>query len=233
MKIGYARVSTKDQNLDTQINELKLLGCEKIYFDKASGRSKEREEFKKLLEDIRESDTLIVTNLDRLSRNLKDLIFILELFSDKKVKVQIGTLSFDFTTAEGRLFGSFFGVIAQFERERIKERTMQGLLVAREQGRVGGKPPGLSEEAKQKGKEAYNLRIKGLKIREIMKLLEIKSSRSVYKYIRDYVSNKAVSNNLEIAQNGLEFINFTGDGVGVVDDRRPISYNVKTKKDGK
>lgn len=233
MKIGYARVSTKDQSLDAQINELEILGCEKIYFDKAIGKSKEREEFKKLLEDIRENDTLIVTNLDRLSRTLKDLIFILELFSEKKVKVQIGTLSFDFTTTEGILFGRFFGVIAQFERERIKERTMQGLLAAREQGRIGGKPQGLSLEAKKKGKEAYNLRIKGLKIREIMKSLEIKSSRSVYKYIRDYVSDTANSKQLEVAQNGLEFINFTGDGVGIVDDGREVIYTTKTKQNEK
>lgn len=127
-----------------------------------------------MFEFLRESDLVIVVKLDRLARSLKDLIFLIEQFFEKKIILQIGNLKLDFSTSEGRLYASLFGAVGQFERELIRERTMLGLKYAREKG---GKPKGLSEQAKITAKKAYDLRLKELTQLEILKATGIKSTQ--------------------------------------------------------
>lgn len=204
MIFGYARVSTCDQNIESQIEELKKLGAEKIYSDKGSGKDYNRVEFKSLLENLREGDTLVVTKLDRIGRNLKDFISLFEEFGKKSIKIEINSLKLDFTTSEGRMFANLFASIAQFERELNRERTMIGLRAAAAKGRKGGKPKGLSPTAIVKAKKAYELRLKGLTNVEIMAAAEISNKATLYKYIR-YHANYLVKTTpgASLSDNGL------------------------------
>lgn len=206
MIFGYARVSTKEQNIDNQLQELKKLGCEKVFFEKISGKTIERTELNKLMDLLRSGDTVIVTKIDRLARSLKDLIFLLDEFSKKEIILQIGSMQFNFTTAEGRLFATLFGSVAQYERELINERTIAGMKAARENGRIGGKPKGLSIEAIKKAKKAYELRSKEISINDILKTVDIKSKRTLYNYLRFEVERRSVLENKEISEDGLWLI---------------------------
>ena len=138
--IGYARVSTYEQNLDLQIQALTNLGCKKIYSDKVSGSKAERIELNKLKENIRSGEVVVVWKLDRMSRNLKDLIELIKYFEDKGVGVKSITENIDTTTPSGKLIFHIFGSMAEFERDIIRERTMAGLAAARARGRRGGRP---------------------------------------------------------------------------------------------
>ncbi|MBP2202175.1 DNA invertase Pin-like site-specific DNA recombinase [Methanococcus voltae] len=141
MIIGYARVSTKEQNIEKYIEELERAGCEKIYFEKISGGKSERPEFNKMMETIRENDIVVVSDLTRLSRSMKDLINTMELFKSRGVQLKSLKESWiDTTTAQGELMFNIFSALAEFERKLIKERTKNGLDVARSRGRVGGRP---------------------------------------------------------------------------------------------
>jgi DNA invertase Pin-like site-specific DNA recombinase len=146
MRIGYARVSTGDQNLDLQLDELGEAGCEKIYEEQVSGAAKERPELQRCLEELRDGDTLVVWRLDLFGRSLKDLVSKMEALEEKGVDFVSLTEGIDTTTAQGKLTFHIFGALAEFERELARERTMAGLKAARERGRVGGRPLALSEE---------------------------------------------------------------------------------------
>ena len=131
MIIGYARVSTDDQNLDAQIDALTEAGAEKIFKETVTAKSKDRPELHKLLEQLRESDVVIVTKYDRLARSLKDLMGIVETIRERNAGFRSLGEDIDTTTPTGRLFFHIFGSIAEFERERIVERTHEGLEAAR------------------------------------------------------------------------------------------------------
>ena len=207
MIFGYARVSTTDQNIESQKQELLALGCEKLFLDKASGKDLERVELNKLMEVLRPKDVLIVLKLDRLARSLKDLIFLLDEFARLKIVLKIGELNFDFSTAEGRFIANVFGAVAEFERELIRARTTAGLNYARSKGRIGGKPKGLSDSAKLLAKEAYDLRLKGLTADQLLKATGIKSKRTLYKYIRFEAKRISEKEGIPLNENGLELLN--------------------------
>ncbi|MGQ1788035.1 MULTISPECIES: recombinase family protein, partial [unclassified Saccharicrinis] len=182
MKIGYARVSTRDQKLELQIEALEKYGCEKI-FKETKSAVKERPELEKMLDHLRDGDVVVVWKLDRLGRSLRHLIDLVTSFRDKGVEFVSLNDSIDTTTAQGRLTFNIFASFAEFERELIRERTMAGLKAAREKGRVGGRKPGLSKENRIKALAAYNLHEKGEhKVSDILKLLKI-SKASYYRYI--------------------------------------------------
>jgi len=204
MVYGYARVSTEEQSVDGQVAELKALGCDEIIIEKASGKSRKRPELEKLLESLLPGDIILVVKIDRLARSLKDLIFLLEEIAAKEAVLKLGASSFDFSSAEGRLTANLLGSVAQFERELISERTRLGLKAAREMGRFGGRPRGMTEEAKILAKEAYEMRIKGYLVSEIQKLTGIKSKQTLYKYIRYHVKVLSEKTGRKIADNGLE-----------------------------
>lgn len=142
MKIGYARVSTADQNLDLQVDALKAAGCKKIYTEKASGAVKsKRPELERCLDALREGDTLMVWRLDRLGRSLQHLVEIVGGLHEKGINFKsISDGIIDTTSASGEMVFGIFAVLAQFERRLIHERTMAGLQAARARGKVGGRP---------------------------------------------------------------------------------------------
>ncbi|MEZ8929744.1 MULTISPECIES: recombinase family protein [Vibrio] len=146
MIIGYARVSTTDQNCDYQMDELTKVGCEKIFVEKASAKTKDRPELNRLLDTLRQGDIIVVCKLDRLGRSLKDLITLLDIF--KTIGVQFKSLSenIDTTTSTGKLVFNIIGAIAEFERDIIIERTNAGLEAARARGRKGGRKQKLTDK---------------------------------------------------------------------------------------
>lgn len=147
MIIGYARVSTSDQSLDAQLDALKAAGAERVFQEKRTGKSRQRPELERLLDQLREGDVLVVTKYDRLARSLRDLIDLVETIRERKAGFRSLAEDIDTTTPTGRLIFHVFGSIAEFERERIVERTKEGLAAARKRGRVGGRPRALSTEA--------------------------------------------------------------------------------------
>ena len=145
MLIGYARVSTDDQDTAAQVAALKAAGCERIYREKASGGRWDRPELHRLLDQMRKGDVLVVWKLDRLSRSLRDVLTIMERLRDSGAGFRSLTEAIDTTTAAGRMMMQMVGVFAEFERAMLKERTKAGLDAAREEGRIGGRRPKLSE----------------------------------------------------------------------------------------
>lgn len=206
MIFGYARVSTEEQNIESQKADLVALGCERIFFEKVSGKDLKRDELNKLIEVLRPKDVLIVAKLDRLARSLKDLIFLLDEFSKLGIVLKVGNLNLDFSTPEGRLIASVFGAVSEFERELIRGRTNAGLEYARSQGRVGGKPKGLSESAQKSAAQAYQLRLKRLTTEQLLKATGIKSKRTLYKYIRFEAERLAQLTGKKLADNNLELL---------------------------
>ena len=146
MKIGYARVSTTDQNLDLQTDALKAAGCEKIFSDRGvSGAKTERPGLDKMLDQIRKGDILVIWKLDRLGRSLSHLLSIIENLKQKGVDFASVQDGFDTSTASGKMVFSVIGAMAEYERNLTRERTMAGLAAARARGRMGGHPKSLDE----------------------------------------------------------------------------------------
>jgi DNA invertase Pin-like site-specific DNA recombinase len=139
MKIGYARVSTDEQNEDAQIDALTAFGCERVYCEKVSGKSAKRAELSRMLDTLRAGDIVVVQRLDRLGRSLTDLIQLLENFKEKEIEFVSLYENIDTTSATGELVFHMIGAIAQFERRLISERTKVGLQAARARGRKGGR----------------------------------------------------------------------------------------------
>ena len=146
MKIGYARVSTNDQNLDLQTDALKAAGCKKIFSDQGvSGAKAERPELDKALDQIRKKDVLVIWKLDRLGRSLKDLLSIVESLKEQGAHFASIQDGFDTSTASGKMVFSVIGAMAEYERNLTRERTRAGLAAARARGRMGGRPKALDE----------------------------------------------------------------------------------------
>ncbi|MCP5072658.1 MAG: recombinase family protein [Rhodobacteraceae bacterium] len=146
MLVGYARVSTQNQDSQLQLDALLEASCEKIFEEKASGAQRERPQLKAALEYMREGDTLVVWKLDRLARSLRQLIETVEQMEERGVGFRSLTESIDTTTSGGRLIFHIFAALAEFERSVIRERTTAGLNAAKARGRVGGRPPALSAD---------------------------------------------------------------------------------------
>lgn len=148
MILGYARVSTRDQNLDGQRDTLAAAGAERIFADTITGTARARPELDRLLTELRPKDVVVVAKYDRLARSLKDLLDIVDLIQARGAGFRSLGEDIDTTTPAGRLVFHVFASIAQFERERIVERTLEGLAAARKRGRIGGRPPALSPAQK-------------------------------------------------------------------------------------
>jgi len=176
MIFGYARVSTRDQQLDAQLDALRDAGAERIFSDKISGAKADRPELTRLLDQLRPGDVIIVTKYDRLARSLKDLLAIVERIQNQGAGFRSLAEDIDTTTPAGRLIFHVFASIAQFERERIVERTKEGLQAARERGRVGGRPPALSSEQRAEVRRMRDIDDKSLA--EIARLFGV-SERTV------------------------------------------------------
>src|ERR671926_139739 len=146
MLIGYARVSTNEQNLSLQRDALEKAGCEQIYTDHVSGTKARRPGLEQALSHLRSGDTLVVWRLDRLGRSLRHLIDTVADLQEKGIGFKSITESIDTTTSGGRLVFNIFASLAEFEREIIRERTQAGLQAARARGRKGGRPKALTDK---------------------------------------------------------------------------------------
>jgi DNA invertase Pin-like site-specific DNA recombinase len=144
MLIGYARVSTGDQDTAAQVSALKAVRCERIFREKASGGRWDRPELHRLLDQLRKGDVLVVWKLDRLSRSLRDVLIIMERLAEAKAGFRSLTEAIDTTTPAGRMMMQMVGAFAEFERSMLRERTKAGLDAARAEGRIGGRRPKLS-----------------------------------------------------------------------------------------
>ena len=139
-KIGYARVSTLDQNLERQLDMLRQYGVDRIFQEKMSGTKRDRPELNKLLAHVTEGDTIVIESLSRLGRSTKDLIELVELLEEKRVQLVSLKEAIDTSTPTGTLLFTLMSAMAQFERDVIAERTQEGLKAARARGRKGGRP---------------------------------------------------------------------------------------------
>lgn len=184
MKIGYARVSTKEQSLSMQIDALKKAGCDVIHQEIASGAKTERPVLEEIMRNIREDDVLVIWKLDRLGRNLAHLIHLTNKLIEKKVGLISLNDPIDTSTAQGRMVFGIFATLAEFERELIRERTQAGLQSARARGRKGGRPKGLSQSAIEKATIAEALYKNGsIPVKKIADQLGI-SKTTLYLYLR-------------------------------------------------
>jgi len=146
MVIGYARVSTNEQDTATQVAALKSAGCERIFREKASGGRWDRPELHRLLDQLRKGDVLVVWKLDRLSRSLRDVLTIMEQIAEAKAGFRSLSEAIDTTSPAGRMMMQMLGAFAEFERAMLRERTKAGLKSARRQGRIGGRRPKLRSQ---------------------------------------------------------------------------------------
>jgi DNA invertase Pin-like site-specific DNA recombinase len=178
MLIGYARVSTEDQNLDRQIDQLKAVGVKKIYCDKLTGTNTNRPKLKDMLDNVREGDTIIITDLTRISRSLKDLLALTEEISSKGVHIKSLKETIDTTSAQGKFFFHITAAFSQFERDLISERTKEGLASARARGKLGGRRSKLTDKDKATVKKLYDA--KELTVAEICRTYGI-SRPTLYK----------------------------------------------------
>lgn len=180
MNVGYARVSTQDQNLNLQMDDLKKAGCEKIFTDVVSGTKSERDGLEEALTFLREGDTFVVWKLDRLGRSLKHLIEIVTDLNDKKIGFRSLRENIDTTTPGGKLIFHIFGALSEFEREIIRERTFAGLAAARARGRMGGRKPVMDN---QKIAMAVSLINNNIPTNKVCETLGV-SRATLYRYLK-------------------------------------------------
>ena len=179
MLIGYARVSTQDQNLDLQIEALTKAGCQKLFDDKMSGSRAERPGLTKALEMLREGDTLVVWKLDRLGRSVKNLVDLVSDLHKQGVQFKSLTDAIDTGTSSGRFFFHVMASLAEMERELTVERTRAGLEVARQLGRKGGRKRKMTDS---KIESAKKLLASGVPPRDVAKNLGV-SVPTLYRWI--------------------------------------------------
>jgi DNA invertase Pin-like site-specific DNA recombinase len=183
--LGYARVSTLDQNPRLQADALKAAGCFRVFTDRASGALDERKELARLFDQARPGDTVVVWRLDRLGRSLRHLIDTVNALADRKVGFRSLTENIDTTTSGGKLVFHIFGALAEFERELIRERTNAGLAAARARGRRGGRPSVMSPDKVKTAREMYES--KAYTVDAIAKVVGV-SRASIYRHVAGSVA---------------------------------------------
>ena len=188
MLIGYARVSTVDQDNSLQLDALKKAGCKKVFTDKISGSVAERPGLNQLRDHLRNGDTLVIWRLDRLGRSLKDLLIWSSYLEREGIALKSLQESIDTSSSTGKLVFHIFGALAEFEKSLIQERTRAGLASARARGRFGGRPSALPYDKRQVAIDLYN--DKKFTVGKICEMMGI-SKPTLYKYIRN---NKTTTN---------------------------------------
>ena len=180
MLVGYARVSTQDQDLSLQLDALHAAGCAKVFTEKASGAQRDRPQLQAALDYMRSKDTLVVWKLDRLARSLKQLIETVEDLGNRGIGLRSLTEALDTTTSGGTLVFHLFAALAEFERAMIRERTRAGLQAARRRGRLGGRPPALTSRDLTEAKAL--LRDPEITVEQVAKRLGVASS-TLYRHL--------------------------------------------------
>ena len=159
MKIGYARVSTQDQNLDRQLDNLRSAGCDRIFNEKMTGTRSDRPELRTMLLTLRQGDVLVIDSFSRLSRSTKDLLDLVDRLTSMGVHLVSLKENLDTTTATGKLMLTMLSALSQFERDLISERTVDGLKAARARGRCGGRPRLGSDKDRQQAVAMYDANV--------------------------------------------------------------------------
>ena len=178
-KVGYCRVSTQSQSLDLQIKALKDAGCQKIFSEKMTGRTADRPELIKALHFCREGDIFTVWKLDRLGRSMKDLITLITDMEKKGIQFQSLTENLDTTTSAGRLLFGIMSSLSQFHVDLIRERTLAGLSIAKENGNFGGRPKAISDKLMKTIEKMYKA---GISVKDISKQVKV-SIPTIYRYM--------------------------------------------------
>ena len=189
MLVGYARVSTTDQNLDLQKDALQAAGCERLFTDTASGAKSERPGLAQALKECRPGDTLVVWKLDRLGRSLPHLVETVRDLVARGVGFKSLQENIDTTTSGGKLIFHIFASLAEFERDLIRDRTNAGLSAARARGKKGGRPKGVMDPNKQKAALALK-NDTSRSVSEICQILGV-CRNTYYKYVRSEAETKS------------------------------------------
>ena len=155
-KIAYARISTRTQSEDSQVDELTAYGVDKLFVDKVSGKLASRPQWDACLEYLRPGDTLVITRLSRAMRSLKDMLVIAADLAERGIQLKVLKQDIDTTTPTGRLVFHVLAAIDEFQRELIVENTYEGLAAARARGRVGGRKPSLSPDQRLLARQLYD-----------------------------------------------------------------------------
>ncbi|KXY75860.1 recombinase family protein [Bacillus sp. FSL W7-1294] len=190
MVFGYARVSTKKQSLDMQLDELKRYGCEEIITEKESGAKKDRKELQLLLSKLRKDDTLVVYKLDRLGRTMHQLVNLLQEFNEKGIHFVSIRDGIDTSTTMGRFLFHIFGAMAEMEREVINERVISGVAAAKARGREGGRK---KAHTPQQIQGMMEMLATGKTKVEVCEMFDV-ARATLYRYIREHDSKQSVSN---------------------------------------
>ncbi len=186
--IGYARVSTTEQDLTAQLGNLKDAGCDRIYQEKASGVKQDRPELTAMLDYVREGDTVVACKLDRIARSTKHLLDIVDTLEQKKVAFKVLNINLDTSTPTGKLMLTMLGAIATFEREMMLERQREGIELAKNAGAYKGRKP----TAREKAAEVLQLLDTGLTKEATAERLGI-GVASVYRIVKDARLNSCAS----------------------------------------
>jgi DNA invertase Pin-like site-specific DNA recombinase len=176
-RIGYGRISTTDQNANSQQDALKRANVDRLFIDTFTGTKASRPELDKAREQLREGDVLVITRLDRLGRSTADLLNIVSDLEERGVQLEVLEQSIDTSTPEGKLFFTMVAAFAEFERELMRSRTMDGLAAARARGRLGGRKPKLSGKQTVEVARLYD---DGRPVQEIAELFGV-SRPTVYR----------------------------------------------------
>lgn len=185
MKVGYARVSTAEQNEERQLKTLKEMKMDKIYMEKVSGKNIEREQLKLLLDFVREGDEVYVTDFSRMSRSTRDLLDIIDTLKEKNVRLISLKEDFDTETPTGKLMITLLGAINEFERANILERQKEGIALAKQHGKYKGRPPKKLDNFNEVYQEWKQ---NNLTVTSACKILGI-SRVTFYNRVRDYERN--------------------------------------------
>jgi len=187
MLIGYARVSTQEQNLDSQMDALKKANCEKIFTDKISGAKATRPGLTQALESLKREDTLVVWKMDRLGRSIRHLIDLINQLNESGIGFKSLQENIDTTTSGGKLIFHIFASLAEFEKDLIKERTNAGLKAARARGRLGGRPRKLDEQ--KVALAVAMMKDTEISVQEVCNTIEV-SKATLYRYLRSELAEK-------------------------------------------
>jgi len=191
MRIGYARVSTEQQTTDPQIDRLRAAGCERVYPDVITGKLASRPEWDRCLDALRTGDVLVIVRLDRIGRSVRNLIEVITYLAERGVDLLVLDQQIDTTTPSGKFMFHVLASLAEFEADLIRERTLDGLAAARARGRVGGRPPKLSEQQTATVRRMYAAH--GTDGKRLHTVAEIASAvrvhrTTVYAYLRQTAS---------------------------------------------